>query len=134
VTIVVSGFALPRVNTYAGAPSVYGFTLKAGQQPTVAVLLNSSIEQWYAIDFRVKRRRPITKMEWTLVREWLAIAKRAKKKYAADQAENEKLERIFTTTLVGRKARTPTQKPLKPLYGDPSGLRPVKRRESRRTA
>jgi hypothetical protein len=125
VTIIVSGLALPRVGVYAGAPSVYGLTLKSGQQPTVAVLVDSSIAQWYAIDFRVKRRRPITKIEWQLLRQFIDIAARAKKKYAADRRVAARLERQFGTI------RTEVRLPVR---GDVAGLRPVKRRESQRIA
>jgi hypothetical protein len=134
VTIVVSGFALGAVNSYS-APAVYGYTLKtqAQQQPTVTQLLDLSIAQWYAIDYRVKRRRPVTKIEFALLRQFLEIAQRAKKQYAADARAMAKLERQFGT--IGYRPRLQVR-------GDVSGLRPVKRsglrtpkrRESRGTA
>jgi hypothetical protein len=132
MTIVVSGYALPRVDSYS-APAVYGLTLKAGQQPTVAVLAASSIDQWYAIDFKVKRRRPVTALEWKLLRQFIDIAQRAKRQYLADQRENRKLELLFEGALRGRPVRM-TDRRLGirlPALGDASGLRPMKRREMR---
>lgn len=125
MTIVVSGYALPQIGAYAGAPAVYGLTLRPGQPLTPSVIVNSSIEQWYAIDFRVKRRRPVTKIEWQLLRQFIEIQKRARNKLARDARAAAKLERLFGTI------RTEVRLPYR---GDPSGLRPAKRRESRRTA
>lgn len=130
MTIVVSGFALPRVNSYS-APVAYGLTLKAGSAPpSSAVIAAASIENWYAIDMRIKRRRPITPAEFAMLREFIQVRDRVKKLYLRNQRQLRRLNIQFSA-LVGNRVVDSYQPIRLPSKGDYSGLVPLKRASMR---
>jgi hypothetical protein len=133
VTIVVSGLAT-GINS-RGAVIAYGYTLKAGQAPptTLGELANTSIEQWYAIDYRVKRRRPINKWEWRMLRQFIEVNRRSNRKFLKDTRANQALEHVFAARLGSKEVNHESQDVRFPAYGDASGLRPVIRRDANRT-
>jgi len=91
-----------------------------------------SIGNFYVIDQRVKRRRPLTEMEFALVRQWAAIYKRVKLRYFKDMTANRELERKAEAQLRGERRKRAKKKPVViSRRADPSGLRPMKRREMR---
>lgn len=119
MTIVVSGYALPRINTYAGAPVAYGLTLKAGTPITPQTIIDASLQVWYAIDYRIKRRRPITPEEFAMLRQFIEVRDRVKRKYLKDQRELVALNKIGEIRVDSFRVRLPYK-------GDYSGLVPVK--------
>lgn len=78
MTIVVRGLGLSS-NDWDGTLE-FGFTRRPvgiPNLPTLAELQGSSIENFYVVDSRVKRRRPATPTEWALFRQFLKIRARA---------------------------------------------------------
>jgi hypothetical protein len=109
--------------------SAVGTIIPPASQPIAPE--NLSIENFYIIDQRIKRRRPITEQEWEQVRQWAAIQKRVRLRYIRDMAANRALERRFQALLRGKPVRKVRPVPL-PYPGDPSGLTPVTRRDQNR--
>lgn len=107
--------------------SAVGTIIPPDAQPLAPV--NLSIGNFYVVDFESKRRRPITVEEFALVRQWSAIYKRVKLRYARDMTANRALERQFSAQLRGTPLRKERSGGALPFPGDPSGLTPVKRRE-----
>lgn len=127
MTIIVQGYALPTATGYS-APIAYGFTIKGKSVPvTPGMAENVSIENWYAVDFRIKRRRPITPEEFALLREFVRVRDRVRTRYLKDQRELRALNREFAAQLGFRQVDS-YQGIRLPYRGDYSGLIPVKRR------
>ena len=96
--------------------------------PPPVGLPDLSIGNFYVIDYRIKRRRPLTELEWKLVRQWAAIYKRVRLRYFKDMTANRELERKAEAQLRGQKR---AKRKAIDRTVDPSGLRPMKRREMR---
>ena len=114
---------LVQLRLLQGASAVVGIITP----PPPLGLPDLSIGNFYVMDMRIKRRRPITIEEFELVKQWQGIYKRVKLRYARDMSFNRGLQRAFEAQLRGQGVRheSGVEQGIKlPLGSDPSGLRP----------
>jgi hypothetical protein len=92
-----------------------------------AVLADASIANFYVMDMRIKRRRPITPEEFAMLRQFVEVRDRVKRKYLKEQRELRALSAQFRRQLGYRNVDSYEGIRL-PYKGDYSGLVPVSRR------
>lgn len=120
MSLVVRGFGLS--GDRAG-PVEFGYTLKldpASPVPVPVQLLYSSIDNWYVIDANVKRRRPVTPIEWELLRQFLEVRARA----AAAARDTREADRRMVRKLARQNIVVDSFKVRTPYARDYSGLQP----------
>lgn len=113
--------------------------------PPAVGLPDTSISNFYVIDYRTKRRRPLNDYEWSLVKQWAKIYRRTRVKYFRDMTQYGELERKAERELrnekntraviahYARRAET-AERQVKQLRRrtrkfDPSGLMPKQKRQ-----
>jgi len=99
--------------------------------PPPVGLPDLSIQNFYAVDYKTKRRRPLTEEEWKLVRQWWKICRRVKLKYLKDLSASRELEQKAEAMLKGEKRKRRAAKVGPKGRVDPSGLWPRQRRQRR---
>jgi hypothetical protein len=77
---------------------------------TAAQVVNSSIENWYVIDYSQERTRPLSPIEWRFLKEVFAIWRRSERKHQRDERLRRALERRFSRDL------TPKRRTVRDLY------------------
>lgn len=91
MTIVVWG-GLGRTPANQVGPVEFGLTRKLGGViPGIPGLLALGLEEWYVVDYRIRRRRPATKQEWAQLRQYLQIRDRANQRMRDSRASDRQL-------------------------------------------
>lgn len=93
------------------AMTTFVFSSSAGgaaPTPPVVAVVNSSIDQWFAVDYRARnKRRKLTPVEWAWLQEVLKVWKRSERQAKRDMREHRRLEQIFSKGLTPPRRRTP---------------------------
>lgn len=76
MSVVLRGLALD-VDSESSVVA-FGLAVDIGASPTLDDLEATGIEQWYAIDYRVRKRRPVTEAEWRRIRRLWRVWERSR--------------------------------------------------------
>jgi hypothetical protein len=102
VSFVLSGLGLD-VDSQSSVVA-FGLSIDLGtapQPPTIVQLENTTIENWYAIDYRVRKRRPVTQIEWRRIRRLFRVWDRSRKAEAAKAEMLRRQEMRFNSKATG---------------------------------
>lgn len=70
--------------------------------PPVIQVVSSSVDQWYAIDYRSRRKRELTTEEWRVLQQMFTIWRRSRKRTLRELGINIRLERRFSEAITPR--------------------------------
>jgi hypothetical protein len=101
VTIVVRG--LGRDIDSFGSQVAFGLTIEHAESAPISEVVNTSIEQWYVIDYRQRVRRPVNAKEWEILRGIFVVWKRSRAKAIRDTREHQALMKRFAKGLTPRR-------------------------------
>lgn len=113
MSVLLRGFGLD-VDSQS-AIVAFGLTLDL-ESPTLADLEATGIENWYAIDYRVGIRRPVTQIEWRRIKRLWRVWERSRiereRKEAQMRAQADKFTPIVAPVLVASRKAPPRRRGL----------------------